>query len=335
MALSDLPIEIWKEITDQIIYLAHLDAVQEALRESFEISLGLRLVYVTAATVKVRATADCPARVMMCGVPDILNPGRITAGLSDGRYRQITADATVNFAISSTFWGNEKSSQWYLVYAVAGDEDTAFALKAMPWTRVKADASQVISLGTLLDPSAGIGYGFTTDELVGGKIYIISGARQGLLRSIAANNNDNGTGGTITYDGAPLILNQGDWFIILPPAINFKWLGDFYNNSSGDIVEFKMQGRMIEWISGFTITTDTSGDQELIKLCSPLASKVTLMVPAESSSMLFGPSGKTGAGAINILTNNWGRFQVENCKFYCNGSYENIKPIAFEYPAGY
>jgi hypothetical protein len=75
---------------------------------------------------------------------------------------------------------------------------------------------------------------------------MISGSSAGQLRTISANNNDNGTGGTITYSGSSLSLAQGDWFIVLPHT-NFRWLGDVLNNSFGNIEEFKQRGKRVFW----------------------------------------------------------------------------------------
>ena len=113
--------------------------------------------------------------------------------------------------------------------------DTTFALKAMPFCRVKSQASQTISLGTNGTPATGIGYGWDTDSLAGYILYFMSGASRGLMRVVSANNNNNGTGGTITYTGDALTVAAGDSFIILPSDTNFRLLGDIYNNASSNI----------------------------------------------------------------------------------------------------
>ena len=84
---------------------------------------------------------------------------------------------------------------------------------------------------------ANIGYGFTANELAGAGLLILSGASRGLLRVITANNDDNGTGGTITYGGAALTLAQGDWAVVLP-ATNFRYLGMVSNDASGNLAPF-------------------------------------------------------------------------------------------------
>lgn len=154
------------------------------------------------------------------------------AGLSDGWYRKIETDLLIS--MSGNLWGTEKSNQYYMIYLLAADEDTTFVGKFMPMMRVKSVASQVISLGTNGVPSVGIGYGFVADELVGGKIYILSGDSIGLLREISANNDNDGGAGTITYSGSELTLSQGDWFAVLPPNINFRYIGRVENNGTSD-----------------------------------------------------------------------------------------------------
>ena len=211
--------------------------------------VGLRtppLVWVSDTQVQVTACSDSPAGVMMAGFPNALNPAHFITGASDGWFRRNTTALTLDISSSTYRWGSEKSSQWYAVFALAGDSDASFTGKLMPWMRVKSEAVQVISLGSLWWPSAGIGYGFTTDELAGYGLYMISGSSAGQLRTISANNNDNGTGGTITYSGSSLSLAQGDWFIVLPHT-NFRWLGDVLNNSSGNIEEFKQRGKRVFW----------------------------------------------------------------------------------------
>ena len=196
------------------------------------------LLWIDNATVRVPATADSPAQLGMTGFPNILNPSSTVQGLSDGIYRTNTANVSCIFGTGGAMWGNEKASQWYSIFATAADTDLTFALKAMPYLRVKSQASQVISLGTNLTPATGIGYGFTTDEsdLVGGSVYFLSGASAGLMRTITHCNNDNSTGGTVTYGGAALTLAAGDWFIILPNAgVNFRRIIDVYNDSSSDL----------------------------------------------------------------------------------------------------
>src|SRR5574343_171017 len=184
------------------------------------------LAYNDTTSVRVSASADIPVGVSMSGFPNVLHPGLfVDGGLTDGQYRENDSDTVMDFDTSTTFWGNEKVSQWYAAYAVAGDSDTDWTLKAMPWLKVSSQASQTITLRNNLD-TANIGYGWGTDSLVGYMAYFISGASKGLLREVSANNHDNTTGGTITYTGTALTVAQGDWFILLPSDTNFRWLGD-------------------------------------------------------------------------------------------------------------
>ena len=159
----------------------------------------------------------------------------------------------MDFDTSSHFWGNEKSNQWYVIFATAADVDTTFALKAMPLMRFSSQGSQVITLRNNAN-GADIGYGFTTDELKDGKVLILSGASKGLLRTITANNNDNTTGGTVTYSGSALTMTQGDYFVVLPPT-NFRNLGMILNNGSGNIQQFHQKGRSFRRAVPITLAT--------------------------------------------------------------------------------
>lgn len=217
-----------------------------AVRQAWEAQFAPNYIYVSATQIRIPATEDSPARVLLTGFPNILTCGGqfLPAALADGHHRQITAALTLDITNSAHLWGTEKSNQWYIVYALAADADTAFTAKLMPLMRVKSQAGQVISLGTNGTPATGIGYGFTADELVDAKIYLLNGASAGLLRVITANNNDNGTGGTITYGGNPLTVAQGDWLAVLPNT-NFRFLGTVFNNGLGDIPGFFKVGRMV------------------------------------------------------------------------------------------
>lgn len=240
MSLDDLSTIIDKYVAagKQKILKDEMAAFAQAILEAFEISGAPQLVKVDDTAVRVEAGADSPARLLMSGFPNVLHPKLfVTGGFTDGRYRENTTNVSMDFDLASNLWGTEKASQWYMIYALAGDADTEFTIKAMPWLRVKSQAGQVISLGTNLIPATGIGYGFTTDELVGFNLYVVSGASKGLMRSITANNNDNGTGGTITYGGSALSLAEGDWFAILP-ATNFLRLEDIFNDASSNISAF-------------------------------------------------------------------------------------------------
>jgi len=242
MALIHLPQAKWASGTGrQVILKGDFEKIEQAVMESFELARGPSLEYVGSAVVQVNATADCKARVMLRGFPSPLHRGVfVDAGLSDGRYRENAAAATLDLAVSTSIWGTEKATQWYCVYALAGMSDTTFTLKGMPVMRVSSQATQVITLRNNAN-TGNIGYGFTTDELVGGCILILSGASQGLLRAVTANNSDNGTGGAITYGGSALTLAQGDWFLVLPDT-NFGYVGMILNDESGNLVPFYQEG---------------------------------------------------------------------------------------------
>ncbi len=213
----------------------------------------------------------------MQGFPNVLHPGLfVDAGLTDGWYRQVAADTSLDLSSALARWGSEKASQWYLVYALAGDEDSAFTLKAMPLMRFKSQASQIISLGTNNAPGTGIGYGFVTDELAGFMLYVLSGVSAGMLRPITANNNDNGTAGTITYSGAALTLSQGDWFAVLPAA-NFRWLGNVRNGTGSNLWEFYQDGNRYRWGDDHAVTGSVGGATvENVDAVDPMATWCTL-----------------------------------------------------------
>jgi len=236
MGLANLPKAKWRSANDkEPLNEADLIDIEDGIIESLGLAAMPGLIYVDATAVKAPATADNPARLVLNGFPDILHLGQLfTAGLSDGKYRENTVDAVMDFDLAADRWGTEKANQWYAVLALAGDADAVFTLKSMPYLRVKSQSVQTISLGTHVTPATGIGYGWDTDSLAGAKIYVLTGASKGLLREITANNNDNSTGGTITYSGDALTLAAGDWLIVLP-ATNFRRLGDIFNNGSSNI----------------------------------------------------------------------------------------------------
>ena len=244
MALIHLPQAKWASGTGrQVILKGDFDKIEEAVVESFALARSPSLEYLSASQVQVAATADCKARVMLTGFPSPLHRGiLVEAGLSDGRYRENGAPATLDVASPGNIWGTEKPSQWYAVYAVAGPGDTTFGLKGMPVMRVASQATQVITLRNNAN-TADIGYGFTANELVDSKILVLTGASRGLVRGITANNSDNGTGGTITYGGSALSLAQGDWFVVLPNT-NFRLLGMILNDSSGNLAPFYQEGNL-------------------------------------------------------------------------------------------
>lgn len=273
MGLIDLPQSKWGSGTGrQVILKGDFLKEQDAILQVAELMPPPIPEWVDATEIKVPATADCPAKIMMSGFPNILHPGMVGGGLTDGRYRENIADVTLDFDLSTSLWGTEKVSQWYLNYALAGNADEDFTLKAMPYMRVKSQASQVISLGTLVTPATGIGYGFTTNELVGGKIYVHTGASRGLVRTITANNNNNSTGGAITYGGSALTLAAGDWFAVLPPTTNFRLARTIFNNNSGNIVKFKSLGNKVVWLETIIVPSgDWNAVEEDINVACPLS----------------------------------------------------------------
>jgi len=264
MALIHLPQAKWGSGTGrQVILKSDFDKIEQGLLESFEIFEAPALEYVDEATVRVQATADCQARVMLCGFPSPLTPGQwVDAGLSDGRYRENAAAVTLNLPTAGSLWGNEKASQWYGVYALAGANDNIFSLKAMPVLRVASQDGQIVSLRNTAN-TAGIGYGWVAGELIDAQILGLSGASRGLARPITGNNSDNGTGGTITYGGAALSLAQGDWFVVLPNT-NFRYLGMAFNDADGNLAPFYQERGLTTWglprqltagaINGYTLT---------------------------------------------------------------------------------
>jgi hypothetical protein len=201
--------------------------------------------------VKVIASADAPVGVSMVGFPNLQAPGQfIDGGLTDSRYRQVTADVSCDMTQAAARWGNYKDNQWYALYALAAASATTFTLKAMPLMRFASQAGQVITLRKN-DGTGNIGYGFAANELAGGKIYILSGSDAGQVRSITANNTDNGSAGTITYSGTALAnISGNDWFVLLPPGTNFRWLRNFFHQTTGgnpDIPNFIQMGDWVKW----------------------------------------------------------------------------------------
>ncbi|MFZ2087896.1 MAG: hypothetical protein WAU47_04920, partial [Desulfobaccales bacterium] len=166
----------------------------------------------------------------------------VDGGLADGRYRENATPALLDMGVTGSLWGTEKGGQWYGVLAVAGSGDATFMLKGMPVMRVSSQASQVITLRNNAN-TGNIGYGFTADELAGGKILLLTGVSRGLMREIAANNSDNGAGGTITYGGSALSLAQGDWFFVLP-GTNFRFLGMILNDAGSNVAPFTQEGNV-------------------------------------------------------------------------------------------
>lgn len=263
MPLSHLPQTKWGASTGrQVIVKGDFAKIEAALLESFELGCGPSLEYVGASQVRVNATVDCQARVILCGFPSPLHRDSwVHGGLTDCRYRKNAASETLDLSVANNLWGTEKVSQWYSVYALAGPTDAIFSLKAMPVMRVASQTAQTITLRNNAN-SAAIGHGFAADELAGAKILVLTGASRGLVRSITANNIDNGTAGTIIYDGGTLTLAQGDWFVVLPNT-NFRYLGMILNDAAGNLVPFRQGGRSTAYftprvlnsgaLNGFTV----------------------------------------------------------------------------------
>lgn len=230
----NLPKAKWWAALRQVILKSDFEDIETALLEAHGLIKPPTLTYVDATAVKVIATANCPAAVLMSGIPNILHPEAfISGGLSDGKYRVNVADTTMDFDVAASLWGTEQVSQWYVILAKAANADAVFTLKAMPILTVKSQATQTIKTGRNTAPATGINYAFTDHEFIDGVLYFLSGASKGLIRTITENVVDTDT--AITYSGAALSVAAGDWFIVLPPGTNFRWLGDIYNGSGGDL----------------------------------------------------------------------------------------------------
>lgn len=278
MALSDLPQEKWSSGTGrQVILKGDFAAIESAILEVFQVLHPPDLVWVSASQVKIPATAECPARLMLAGFPSPWGGGQLVdGGLSDKRYREATSEVVLNLGLAAHRWGTEKPSQWYAVYAIAGNADSSFTLKAMPVMRVAAQAGQTITLRNNAN-TANIGYGFATDELRNFQILVLSGAARGRRRLVTANNNDDGTNGTLSYGGSTLELAAGDWFVLLP-VTNFRYLGMIFNNASGNLEPFWQQGQRWEWRSLRPVTVQPTSGWAVLDL--------SLLVPPTARSFL-------------------------------------------------
>lgn len=301
MSLIDLPQTKWGGATGrQVILKRDFARIEHALLESFEVGKSPSLEYAGASQVHVSATPDCQARVMLCGFPSPLHRGAwVHGGLTDGRYRENSAPETLDLGVPENLWGKEKNSQWYCVYALAGATDLIFSLKAMPLMRVSSQAAQTVTLRNTAN-SADIGYGFAADELAGGKILVLTGTSRGLVRPVTANNSDNGTGGTITYEGAILTLSQGDWLVVLPQS-NFRYLGMILNDAAGNLAPFRQHGNSTAYhaprllhsgaLNGFTAV-------DLALAAPPTARMVAGMATAQNGAeirLAISPDGSTAA----------------------------------------
>lgn len=278
MALRDLPQEKWGSGTGrQVILKGDFAVIETAVLEVFQVLNPPDLVWVSASQVKVPATAECKARVLMAGFPSPWGGGQwVAGGLSDGRYREATGEVILDLGLAAHRWGTEKPSQWYAVYAVAGNTDASFTLKAMPVLRVAAQAAQTITLRNNAN-DANLGYGFATDELQNFQLLVLSGAATGRCRPVTANNNDDGSNGTISYGGTTLTLAAGDWFVLLP-ATNFRYLGMIYNNAAGNLEPFWQQGRRWEWRSKRAVPIQPTSGWTALDL--------SLLVPPTARSFL-------------------------------------------------
>ena len=276
----------WNIAGPQVICKEDFQFLEDGIMAQGSAGMQPPLVWVDNTTVRVQATPDCPAAMQFTGIPNILNPSaQVSGGLSDGLARSITIAPGVSMNLASGgLYGTtqtEKVSQWYAVFALADDADTDFTLRAIPIMRVKSQGGQVLSLGNLSTPGTGIGYGFTTDELKDGLVYFLSGDSKGLMRAITANNNNDATGGTITYGGAAVTVAAGDWFIVLPPGTNFRLVGTIFNNSAGHIVKFRRLGHVVQWLASSISLKVVSGVNEDIRLCCPLATAASIQLEGD------------------------------------------------------
>ena len=266
MGLIHLPQSKWGSGTGrQVILKSDFDKIEQGLLESFEISGSPALEYVDGATLRVQATPDCKARLLLNGWPSPLNPGQwVDAGLSDGRYRENAAPVTLNFPTTGSLWGSAKASQWYGVYALAGANDTIFALKAMPVLRVASQTGKPSACATPATPPTSA----TALPPASSRRANLGAQRRlpGLARPLTGHNTDNGTGGTITYGGGALSLAQGDWFVVLPPNTNCRYLGMVFNDAAGNLAPFYQDGGLTSWRTPAPLTSGAINGYTLVDL---------------------------------------------------------------------
>ena len=335
-----LPWAKWLLAGKQVILKSDFLALWYAISGQGAVRMQPPLSWVSVTTVKVAATADCPAAMQFNGMPNILNPSvQVSGGLSDGIVRSVVADTSMIFG-SGGLYGitqTEKELQWYAIFATADNADTDFVLKAMPFMRVKSQASQVISLGTLTTPATGIGYGFTADELIGAMVYVLSGDSKGLMRPVIHNNNDNTTGGTIEYSGTALTLAAGDWFIVLP-ATNFRYLGLIFNKSNGDIRKFNQDGSMITWLETVSSAAPTTPFTENIGCASPLA--IAMGINGYVATFIGHPDNASSpdetsfaAAGVASETYTFAETAIKNCRYKGSGT-NPIYVLYYKYPPG-
>ena len=107
MSLLQLPQSKWGGGTGrQVILKGDFAAIEKALVESFEVEGGPSLEYIGPSQVRVNATADCKARVMLRGFPSPVHRGLwVDGGLSDGRYRENASPETLDLEIPGHLWG--------------------------------------------------------------------------------------------------------------------------------------------------------------------------------------------------------------------------------------
>jgi|GEM_PF-4119131 hypothetical protein len=324
----------------QPITKADFLALENQIQSQPSVRLKPPLVWVDAGTIRVEATADCPAETALTGMPNIMNPVcQADGGLSDGKVRTITANVSCIFGAGGLYGTTqtEKASQWYAIFALAGDTDTDFELKAMPFMRFSSQASQVITLRNNLN-AANIGYGFTTDELIGAMIYVLSGASKGLMRPIIHNNNNDATGGTIEYSGTALTMTQGDWFIVLP-ATNFRWIGNILNNASSNIDGFIQCGDLIQWNLGTGNHEISVGSVvvEDIRIACPMATEARLTMWLSGERAVAGHpllTNKTVDSGTSVTGDSaWGTVDIGilNCKYYIYAN--NCYRVAYRLPS--
>ena len=120
---------------------------------------------------------------MLSGFPSPLHRGALVDGGSpDGRYRENAAPAPLDLAVTRSLWGTEKASQWYAVLGRGGLGRHDFHAQGHAPDAGVSQAAQVITLRNNAN-TANIGYGLIANELVDGKILVLTGASRGLMRA--------------------------------------------------------------------------------------------------------------------------------------------------------
>jgi len=320
----------------QPIVKADFLALEEAIAGQPSVRMQPPLVYVDAGTVRIEATADCPAEMAMTGLPNILNYNvQVDGGLSDSKIRSAVANVPCILGAGGLYGTTqtEKNSQWYLVYALAADADTDYELKAMPIMRVKSQTGQAIKCGTTQTPASGINYAFTDDDLAGGLVYFLTGDSKGLMRDISANDVDTDT--RITYTGAALTVAVGDWFVVLPPATNFRMVGTFFNNSAGNIDPFRRDGNLVSWTTSLTLSG--SGD---VSACCPFATEAVIAIEGNGGGSPAVLPDWGGAAANTYMANPTNgfitgiRFPLYFCEYTLSGAMTAAYKYGYVYPPG-